>query len=175
MIGQKLTETRRRLCITQQELSQRVPSSRESIAKYETGDRTFPDDLAGPYCVGLDDALFIKEVQNYYTSGVYIPYLNGPKILHEFASLIFLARRELKEAKTHLDEIDLTKPVEMMNESEIEHIQKTIYELLDAAASSETLVMDLCERFNFSYTQIVKQWVTSLEIRQMKKRRYSDE
>lgn len=171
-IGEKITESRRRLGISQQELASRVPVTRESIAKYETG-REVPEDLRSVFCQGLDDALFTKEMQREATGGTYIPYLDGPIILHEYASLIFRARKELKEAKDHLIEIDVTKPTAMMSDSEIEHVKRTIRELLDAIATADTLVIDLCARFNFSYNTEVKSWITSLIARQMKQSRWT--
>lgn len=171
-IGEKIAESRRRLGISQQELSTRIPVTRESIAKYETG-RDVPEDLRSVFCQGLDDALFTKDMQREATGGTYIPYLDGPIILHEYASLIFRSRKELKEAKDHLAEIDVTKPIEMMSESEVQHVKRTIRELLDAIATADTLVIDLCSRFGFSYNTEVKNWITSLIARQMKQSRWT--
>ncbi|UOE96051.1 helix-turn-helix transcriptional regulator [Alkalihalobacillus sp. LMS39] len=169
-IGKVIAETRDRLEISQREFADRVPSSREAIAKYETGERKFPDDLVPAYCEGLNDAIFIKQVQRECTNGVYIPYLDGPLVDHHPASLIFRARKELKEAKEHLGQIDSSKPLAFMTDAEIDHIKRTIHELLDAAAASETLVIDICSRFDFSYNDTIKQWIHSLTARQLKAR-----
>lgn len=171
-IGMKVAEARKRLGLSQQELSTKVPVTREAIAKYETGKRPFPEDLLPSFCEGLDDALFTKEIQRESTGGAYIPYLDGPIVEHHPASLIFLARKELKEAKAHLNEIDVSKPLSMMSEQEKDHLHRTIYELLDAAAAAETLAIDICSRFNLSYTSEVKQWIGSLMGRQLIQRRY---
>lgn len=172
-IGQKIAESRKRVGISQQDLAKRVPVTREAIAKYETGDRKFPDDLRSAFCLGLDDALFIKEIQKDATGGTYLPYLDGPIILHEYASLIFMAKRELKEATSHLAEIDVTKPNQLLTDSEVEHIKRTIRELLDAAAAADTLVINLCSRFNLSYSNEVKNWINTLIARQMKQSQWS--
>ncbi|MED4126511.1 hypothetical protein P4641_21500, partial [Halalkalibacterium halodurans] len=123
------------------------------------------------YCEALDDAVFTLERQREATGGVYIPYLNGPIIERSPAGLTFLARRELKQANEHLNQIDVSKPVDMMTEAETSHVKKTLNELLDAAAAAQTLVIDLCGRLNMSFGNEVKQWQGSLMARQMITRR----
>ncbi|MBP3951156.1 helix-turn-helix domain-containing protein [Bacillus suaedae] len=163
--GQLIAESRKRQGISQNELASKVPTSRESIAKYETNARKTPKEMQPFLTQALDDPLFILKQQDEITGGVTIPYLDGELIDHHYASLTFLAIKELREAETHLEDIDLSKPVAFMRCHEADHIQRTIRELLDSAAAAQTLAIDLMNNFDFSYVEEIKQWKASLMAR----------
>ncbi|MCK0471430.1 helix-turn-helix transcriptional regulator [Halalkalibacter sp. APA_J-10(15)] len=169
--GQLIAESRKRKRISQRELSQNMPTSREAIAKYETNARPVPKELKPFFAHSLDDAHFILEMSNDITGGATIPYLDGEKVEHHYASLTFLAIKELREAKEHLKEINISKPLPFMAEHEVDHIKRTIRELLDSIAASQTLVIDLMQHFDLSYVNEVKQWKSSLMARGYLKRR----
>ncbi|TPE70638.1 helix-turn-helix domain-containing protein [Halalkalibacterium halodurans] len=170
-IGTDIAAARQRKGLTQHELAEKLPFCRSSVALHETGRREVNKEDWKYYCQALDDAVFTLKRQRDATGGVYIPYLDGPIVEHNPAALTFLARRELKQAKEHLNEIDVSKPVDMMSGAETSHVERTINELLDAAAAAQTLVIDLCSRLDMSFSKEVKQWQGSLMARQMIARR----
>ncbi|WP_152414386.1 hypothetical protein [Halalkalibacterium ligniniphilum] len=76
------------------------------------------------------------ELHRQATGGVFIPYMNGPQVDHHPAALTYLARKELKEAKEHIKEIDFSKPLGVMEDFELQHIEETVHELLDVSSTS---------------------------------------
>lgn len=160
--GLIIAEARKRKGISQSELASRVPTSREAIAKYETNARKIPKQLQPMLSNAFDDARFILQQQAEITGGITIPYLDGEMIEHHYASLTFLAIKELREAKEHLKQIDVSKPTAFMSESEVDHIERTIRELLDSAAAAQTLAIDLMQNFDMSFVSEMKQWHGSL-------------
>ncbi|MET3508432.1 helix-turn-helix domain-containing protein [Halalkalibacter oceani] len=158
-IGQLVAESRQRTGLTQQELATRTAYSRSRIANHETGKRGVRKEDWPEYCEGLDDAQFTLELHRMATGGVYIPHLDGPQVDHHPAALTYLARKELKEAKEHINQIDFAKPVSVMEDHELHHIEKTVHELLDAQAAAQTLVINLCSHLGLSYNDQVKRWI----------------
>lgn len=82
------------------------------------------------------------ELHRFATGGVYIPHQDDPQVDHHPAALTYLARKELKEAKEHIDPIDVAKPVLVMKDYELHHIEKAVHELLGAQAAAQTLVIN---------------------------------
>ncbi|MBP3950304.1 helix-turn-helix domain-containing protein [Bacillus suaedae] len=160
-IGNLIQEARERKQLTQEELAERIPFTRGSVSHFERGSRELNRDDYAIFCEGLDDARFTLELHRASTGGVYIPYLDGPKVDHHPASLTYLARKELKEAKEHITKINFSKPISVMEEFELNHIERTVQELLDAQAAAQTLVINLCSHLEISFNDQVKRWIGS--------------
>ncbi|KMK77601.1 helix-turn-helix domain-containing protein [Alkalihalobacillus pseudalcaliphilus] len=161
-LGEQIAESRKRTGLTQQELATRTSYSRSRVANHETGGRAIVKEDWPSYCAGLNDAEFTLELHSLATGGIYTPYLNGPLVEHHPASLAFLIRQQIKEAKEHMEQINFSKPFSVLSDSEIDHIEATIDELLDVQAAAQTLVIDLCSRLDgLSFNGQVKRWIGS--------------
>jgi transcriptional regulator with XRE-family HTH domain len=158
--GEKLANARVRAGLTQQELVDRegVAYSREAIAKYETGARTFPKSLYPSVTQALDDPQYYFESWEETTGYVSIPFFNGEYIDKHPASMCYMVRRETGEALEKMDKACWIKPVHIRTDSEREEMKQVMKELLDAAASMINLVAVLCREYGFSMRGIYKQW-----------------
>lgn len=168
-IGQQLADARKRQGITQEQLALDLPVSRESIAKYEVGSRTFQKDLFKPIAEALDDPEFYFSTWNEAAGHVSIPYFNGDYIDQHPASMKYLVQRETNEALDHMERICWSKPVKARTETEREEMKRVINEILDAAASMINLVAILCREYDFSMKSVYKQWWSSIKVRRWKR------
>ncbi|MGG3965004.1 helix-turn-helix domain-containing protein [Heyndrickxia faecalis] len=164
-LGKEMANARKRKGITQEGLASNTPVSRESIAKYETGARTFPDDLRSVMVNELDDVEFYFLAWCDAAGKVSIPYFNGENIDHHPTSMAFLVQAETNEALDKLQDIPWAKPVHTRTAQELEETKKLIFELLDAAASMVNLVGVICNEHQFSMKQLFTQWRLSLRSR----------
>ncbi|MCI2254226.1 helix-turn-helix domain-containing protein [Domibacillus sp. PGB-M46] len=170
-IGKKIAEARKRTGHSQRSLSEEegMAISKESIAKYEAGTRTFPKDMYPRVAQALDDPQFYFEAWEETTGFVNIPYLDGAFIDHRTASLVHLVRMETEKAMRGMEKTYWFKPPDQYSEIEKEEVQKVVKELLDAAVSIMNLVAALCKEHRFSMKLIFCQWRTSLKEKQYEK------
>ncbi|MCP3741432.1 helix-turn-helix transcriptional regulator [Rossellomorea sp. BNER] len=169
MEGKELASARKRQGLTQQQLSFKLPISRESIAKYETGRQRFPKDLRAITAEAIDDEEYFFVRWNESAGDVSIPYLNGEFIEHHPTSMMILVKNESLEALDHLEKVCWFKPIHKQDESEREEMKKVVFEMLDAAASMINLVALITKEYQFSMVQIFKQWRLTLKARRMQK------
>jgi transcriptional regulator with XRE-family HTH domain len=167
--GEELASARKRQGLTQQQLSFKLPISRESIAKYETGRQGFPKDLRSITAEAIDDEEYYFVRWNESAGDVSIPYLNGEFIEHHPTSMMLLVKRESTEAMDHLERACWFKPVQAQTESEREEMKRVVFEVLDAAASMINLVALITKEYGFSMVQIFKQWRLTLKARRLQK------
>jgi transcriptional regulator with XRE-family HTH domain len=167
--GEELASARKRQGLTQQQLSFKLPISRESIAKYETCRQGFPKDLRSITAEAIDDEEYYFVRWNESAGDVSIPYLNGEFIEHHPTSMMILVKRESLEALDHLEKACWYKPVHIQNEIEREEMKKVVFEVLDAAASMINLVALISKEYRFSMVQIFKQWRLTLKARRLQK------
>jgi transcriptional regulator with XRE-family HTH domain len=168
-IGTEVANARKRKGYTQEQLTLDLPISRESLAKYETGDRRFPKDMYLPVAEKLDDEEFYFITWNEAAGVVSIPYFDGEYIEHHSASMKHLAQIETNEALDHLERACWYKPVHSRSDSEKEEMKKVLRELLDAAASMVNLVAVICREYDFSMKDVFKQWRLTLRARRLQK------
>jgi transcriptional regulator with XRE-family HTH domain len=169
MEGEELASARKRKGLTQHQLSFKLPISRESIAKYETGRQRFPKDLRSITAEAIDDEEYYFVRWNESAGDVSIPYLNGEFIEHHPTSMMILVKRESLEALDHLEKACWYKPVHIQNDLEREEMKKVVFEVLDAAASMINLVALISKEYRFSMVQIFKQWRLTLKARRLQK------
>lgn len=168
-IGEELAKARKRQGITQEQLSYDLPVSRESIAKYETGARKLPDDLRCVVAEAVDDVEFFFASWQDAAGEASIPFFNGDYIDRHPASMVFLVKHETGEALERLKDVSWVKPVHTRTTDEKEEMQKVLFELLDAAASTINLVAVVSRDYGFSLRKIFKQWRLTLKIRKYQK------
>jgi transcriptional regulator with XRE-family HTH domain len=169
MEGEELASARKRKGITQQQLSLKLPISRESIAKYETGRQHFPKDLRALTAEAIDDEEYYFVRWNESAGDVSIPYLNGEFIEHHPTAMMMLVKKESLEALDHLEKACWYKPVRFQNDTEREEMKKVAFEVLDAAASMINLVALISKEYQFSMIKIFKQWRLTLKARRLQK------
>lgn len=167
--GTHLAEGRKRRKLSQQDVAIEVPCSRESISKYETGERQLPKDMYEPILKTIDDPETYfhgwKETSGY----VSIPYFDGDYINHQPLNMLYLAKLESAEALEHLKNIRWEKPSNALTEEERNDARQAMKEVLDAAASMVNLVAAFCREYRFSMKDIFKVWHVSLKSRKYKK------
>lgn len=170
-IGKKIAEARRRTGHSQRSLSEEaeIAVSKESIAKYEAGTRTFPKDMYPRIAQALDDPQFYFEAWEETTGYVSIPYLDGSYIDHRAASLVHLVKLETDKAMTSMEKTCWFKPADQYSELEKGEIQQVMKELLDTVASIMNLIAALCKEHRFSMKMIFRQWRVNVKERQYKK------
>nr|WP_309099097.1 helix-turn-helix transcriptional regulator [Fredinandcohnia onubensis] len=168
-IGTKIANARKRQGYTQEEFVSDLPVSRESLAKYETGDRKFPFDLRKMVAERLDDEEFYFTAWNESAGEVSIPYFDGDHVDHHPASLKHLVQSETNEALEQLERACWFKPIHSSSETEKQEMKRVIHELLDAAASMINLVAVICREYDFSMKDIFKEWRMTLKIRRLRK------
>jgi transcriptional regulator with XRE-family HTH domain len=169
LIGEELAAARKRKGYTQEQLTLDLPISRESLAKYETGDRRFPKDMYLPVAEKLDDEEFYFTSWKEAAGVVSIPYFNGDHIDHHSSSMKHLVQIETNEALEHLERACWFKPIHSRSESEKEEMKRVLRELLDAAASMVNLVAVICREYDFSMKEVFQQWRLTLKARRLKK------
>lgn len=167
--GTYLAEGRKRQNLTQHDIATGVPCSRESISKYETGERPIPDDMYSPLLNSIDDPETYfhgwKETSGY----VSIPYFDGEYINHQSLNMLHLVKKESEEAFTHLRNIPWEKPAQALTDIEREEAVQSMKEILDAAASMINLVAAFCKEYKFSMLDIFRAWHVSLKSRRLKR------
>ncbi|WP_141432447.1 helix-turn-helix domain-containing protein [Bacillus sp. 03113] len=168
-IGEEIAKARKRQGLTQEQLSLDLPTSRESLAKYETGARRIPEDMRSHIAQGIDDVEYYFVTWNESAGEVAIPFLNGDFIDQHPSSMAFLVQRETDEAIVQLRGLCWTKPVHTRSDSEQEEIKRAIFETLDAATSMINLVAVICREHKFSMKKIFREWRLTLKMRRMEK------
>ncbi len=167
-LGEELAEARKRQGLTQEQLAMDLPVSRETIAKYETNQRKFQEDLYQQVAYSVDDPEYYFATWNEAAGHVSIPYFNGDYIDRHPASMKYMVQQETNEALDQMERVCWAKPIRMQNESEREEIKRVIHEILDAAASMINLVAVLCKEYDFSMKSIYKMWWASIKTRRWK-------
>ncbi|MGG3452327.1 helix-turn-helix transcriptional regulator [Domibacillus aminovorans] len=169
--GEKLAYARERAGMTQKELveHEEIAYSREAIAKYETGARTFPKSLYPSVTKALDDPQYYFESWEETTGFVSIPYFDGSFIDRHPAAMVHLVKTETVEAIEQVDLMCWYKPSENRTEHEKEDVRQVIKELLDAAASMINLAAELCKDNGFSMKSLFREWRVSLKVRKYKR------
>lgn len=168
-IGEKMATARKRQGLTQEDVSTMINYSRESVAKYETGNRKVPKHLYSTVTQTIDDPEFYFETWGETTGYVSIPFFNGDHVDHHPASMRHLVQAETNEALAHIEQVCWHKPVHSRTAEEREEIKSAILEVLDAAASMINLVAILCREYNFSMKDIFRAWQVTLKARKYKK------
>ncbi|KHD85664.1 helix-turn-helix domain-containing protein [Bacillus ginsengihumi] len=164
-LGEELAEARKRNGLTQEQLAEQLPISRESLAKYETGKRSYPEDMRPIIANAVDDPEFFFDNWENATGYVSIPYFDGEHIDQHPSSMVFLVKLETDEALEKLKQIHWHKSIHTRSEREKEEIKQLLFELLDAAASMINLVAVICREHKFSMKKIFTQWRLSLRSR----------
>lgn len=155
-MGQTIYEARRGL--TQSELAEKLHVDRTTIGKYETGKRKIPKEMRPIIANTLDDPAVYFAAGEEATGGVTLPYLNGKRIERSLSAMKELAQHEAQEALDHLNKMRFYKPADFWTEDEKVEMQKTMYELLDAAASIQNLVAVSCQKYKFSQRETYNEW-----------------
>ncbi|GAA0313585.1 hypothetical protein GCM10008967_00080 [Bacillus carboniphilus] len=168
-IGEEIGNARKRQGLTQEELSMKLPISRESISKYEKGGRSVPKDMRKHIAEGIDDTELYFATWNEAAGVVSIPFFNGEHIDQHPASMKHLVQFETNEALEQLERLSWVKPIHTRTDREKEEVKQAIVEVLDAAASMINLVAVLCREHKFSMKQIFKAWRSSLKVRRYSK------
>ncbi|SFM44226.1 helix-turn-helix domain-containing protein [Salibacterium qingdaonense] len=169
--GEVVAQARKERDLSQQELSELLNVSRESVSQYETGRGTIPEDLRTATVKALDDPQVTIAMWAESTGGVSVPYLDGPMIDHHPAALMDLAKKELHEAEASLEDVPTTKPLSMFTDEDVKMVRKSNKELLDAAAVILTQVADNCKLLRKSFSREIKEWITTLIARKYITRR----
>lgn len=167
--GELLSKGRKRQDMTQEDLSEKINYSRESVAKYETGSRKIPKEMYPRITQGVDDPELYFQSWQETTGYVSIPFFNGDNIDQHPASMAFLVKKETDEALEQLKITCWSKPARSKNDEEREKMKQVIIELLDAAASMINLVAVICREYQFSMKNIFRSWNASLKIRKYNK------
>lgn len=166
--GETMAAARKRQGITQQQLGQEINYSRESIAKYETGTRTFPKELYSSVTQKIDDPEFYFETWDEVTGVVSMPYFDGEYIDRHPASLVYLVKKESDEALDALETICWSKPVHAYTSDDRQNLIKSLLEVLDAAASMINLVAAICKEHRISMKDLFRSWQVSLKAKRYK-------
>ncbi|MGG3924934.1 helix-turn-helix transcriptional regulator [Metabacillus fastidiosus] len=168
-IGTYFAEGRKRQGYSQQRLSDEVAYARETISKYENGERTIPKEAYAPLVKTIDDPELYFHVWSEKSDFVSIPYFDGDYINHQSLNILHLVKKETEEAFDHLKHISWEKPAEVLSDYEREEAKQAMIEILDAAASMVNLVAALCREYKFSMKEVFRAWHVSLKSRRYKK------
>ncbi|GGE58385.1 helix-turn-helix transcriptional regulator [Priestia taiwanensis] len=164
-IGREIAMARKRKGYTQETLSVGIPTSRESLAKYETESRVLPKDLHKHISEKMDDPQLFFHIWREAAGTVSIPLLNGEHVDHHPSSMMYMVQKETGEALEHLESICWFKPANAWSDREKDEMKQAMHEVLDATASMMNLVAILCDRYGFSMNDIFKYWQVSLKAR----------
>ncbi|WHY76263.1 helix-turn-helix domain-containing protein [Neobacillus sp. WH10] len=167
--GKSISIARKRQDMTQDDLSQKINYSRESVAKYENGTRKMPKEIYPHVIQGVDDPELYFQSWQETTGFVSIPFFNGDNIDQHPASLAFLVKKETDEALEQLEITCWSKPARSKTDDEREQMKQVLIELLDSAASMINLVACICREYKFSMKDIFRAWNVSLKIRKFNK------
>lgn len=167
--GEKMAEARKRQGMTQEDLSNQINYSRESVAKYEIGTRNMPKEIYPHVTQGVDDPELYFQSWQETTGFVSIPFFDGDHIDQHPASMAFLVKKETDEALEQLDITCWSKPARAKSDDEREQMKQVLIELLDAAASMINLVACICREYKFSMKDVFKAWKISLKVRKYNK------
>lgn len=161
-LSERIVQKRNHNDWKQKDLADMMPTSRESVSKWETGRQNVPEDLRPDLIAALDDGQAAIYMWGVATGGVYIPYLDGDRVDHHFAAMMNLTKKEIDEAEALMKEAETTVPYKLWSGSEIETINRANMELLDAASAILSLVSDNIERTGGSFTNQIRRWQKTL-------------
>lgn len=168
-IGQKLAEARDRMNITQEQLALGINYSTSAVGKWEKESRRMPKHMFSQVAETIDDVEFYFETWNEAAGEVAIPFLNGDHVDQHPSSMAFLVKKETNEALDQINRVCWVKPIHTRTDTEREEMQRLIFELLDAAASTINLVAVVCREYRFSMRKIFQQWRMTLKARRLQK------
>lgn len=160
--AQEMPEARKRQGLSQDDLSLRTFTSRSAIAGYETGRRNMPDDLVREVAQSLDDPELYFSAWSHIAGDVSIPIMNGKNVEAFSSSMVFLVKRETKEALEHVEDMPWYLPA---SERPKEVVEDTIMEVLDSVASMLNLVVCLCRENKIPMSRIFRKWQVTMKNR----------
>lgn len=152
---------------TQEELGEELGVSRQAISAYKTGRRRIPRDIASKLVAKLDDPFVAISIAHEYTGGAFIRELDGENVDLHRASVHFKTIEELEEALAALRHISLANPPRSMSREQLDQLEETLIQALDAKVALAHFVAVVCREFGFSWNELWKR-----HHRKLKERRY---
>lgn len=138
---------------TQQKTAGEMHVARETISRYETGKDKVNVDVANKYSKKYDDPRFAMTVQSEYT-GTGPVWLDGPNADLHRSAIKEKTLEELEEAFSSLKDTCLSKPLRNLQTFEIQKVQDSLEELVEASTAISQLVAVICMEAGISYRDL---------------------
>lgn len=138
---------------TQQQLSMDMFQSREYVAKQENGERKITPSTVQHFTERNNDPWLALEAAFEYT-GWGVTRLDGPAVDLHRSAVREKALEELREAIDAMEKVKLTKNPSFTQSFELQDIEQSAKEHIDAIGASITYVATLCEEYDLSWNQL---------------------
>ncbi|MBP0725566.1 helix-turn-helix domain-containing protein [Bacillus sp. RG28] len=162
-LGRELAKARVKKELTQQELSEELLVSRESVAKYEKDKRTVPNDIKKRSMETLDDPWLAMQIAREDANGAWVPVLDGEAVDLHRTTVQHKTIEEAKEAIEAIQKISSLKKPGFLKDEEIQEIEKSLLEAIDAIIALNHYVAVYCDEYNFSWSTMWKKQYMKLK------------
>lgn len=136
---------------TQEQLSLKLPMSREAISKAETGARKLPKELRASAAEVLDHPFLSMALAYEDTGGAWVPELDGDKVDLHRSSVRSKTIEELEEAIQAIKGVCLVNHPEYIQDHEKQQLKKALMEAIDAIIALSHFVGIICLEYGFSW------------------------
>lgn len=154
--GQALKELRESLGLTQAAVAHDLNISKQSVSHYESGRRTFQEDVAQESLQTYDDPVYAMSIISEFSGGYTAQRLNGKSLEWHRLSLEEFAIQEVQEVVDILNQVSLIKLPNETTTEEKERIAEAIDEILDAEMALGNLKAILGRQYKISIKERVK-------------------
>lgn len=137
----------------QHHFAERFNLSRESIIKYESGERKLPIELAH-VMIGKFNATKLAITLKYQASGVGAVWLNGDLTDLHRSAVKEKTIEEVKEALEAIEKNSMVIPLDKVHAYQFTDIQKMLKEIAQAINALEMYLAVICEEVNINYKEV---------------------
>ncbi|WP_181350513.1 helix-turn-helix transcriptional regulator [Thalassobacillus sp. CUG 92003] len=138
---------------TQQQLSMDMYQSREYVTKQENGERKLTPSTLQHFTETYNDPWLALEASREYT-GWGVTKLDGPAVDLHRSAVREKTIEELKEAINAMEKVTLTKQPSFTQSFELQDIEQSAREHIDAIGASITYVATLCDEYGLSWNKL---------------------
>ncbi|WP_102335719.1 helix-turn-helix transcriptional regulator [Salimicrobium jeotgali] len=151
--GRKLKELRTERGQSQEQLSLDTFLSRESISKFETGERRIQPELTNHYIKQHNDPMLALHAVSEYM-GWHIDPLDGPAADTHRTSIHMKLQEEMQEAAEALEQCSITMNPDYVASYERENIKNTAMEVADSIHASVLYLAEICKSYGISWEDV---------------------
>ncbi|MFJ8262690.1 helix-turn-helix domain-containing protein [Rummeliibacillus sp. NPDC094406] len=137
----------------QQQLAIELNVSRETVSKYENGRSKVPADIGRKLTKKYDNPKFAITLRNEYT-GTGPRWLDGPNVDLHRSAVREKTIEEMNEAIEQLAKTSLVKPLRNVEHFEMQDIENTLDELVEAQTAIDHLVAIVCMDAGINYVDL---------------------
>lgn len=145
----------------QQKVATELNVARETLSKYENGRSKIPADVGRKLTKKYDNPKFAITLRNEYT-GTGPRWLDGPNVDLHRSAVKEKTIEEMNEAIDQLEKTSFAKPFRNAAHFEIQDIETTLDELVEAQTAIDHLVAIVCMETGINYVDLWNKHYRSL-------------